>query len=52
MRRLKGQQISARLKKAVTYLIDNPDCDFPAVYGGVMGLLDNNGKRYPDITNN
>ena len=46
---LSGQQISARLKKAVTYLIDNPDCNFGEVYGGVMGLLNKDGKRYPNI---
>ena len=50
--KLTGQQISVCLKKAVTYLIDNPGCDFTTVYGRVLGLLNKNGKKYPDITNN
>lgn len=46
---LKGQTIAARLKKAVTYLIDNPGCNFGEVYGGAMGLLNKDGKKYPNI---
>ena len=42
---LSGQQISSRLKKAVTYLIDNPDCNFGEVYGGVMCLMNKDGKK-------